>query len=811
MPRNNQHHLYGKGLSDSDLQSPAAPTSKKKSRTSKSSSSSSSSSSSPVVLPIIFPLIFLACATLDIADAQEFVSHVNIQKDRLEALTGDQPTGTVRRKRKARDKKTTVAHEYLDAINDLLNDVGTSELETIGCTQYATNDMTDDDLEPLQRPSNHSHMCVADGCSNIERATHPCYTCQNSYCHDHVQDNVAEGITYIGTNHESVWKNGDGGTVFCQECADALPHPVLNIPAISGRIFECDTWTDGTHEQRKILNSRTMEGTNREVLTEEDIQVPYYTKQTDRPINEDTDTSYTVNQIPETKPVKQKRVYKGKRMTQNEDLLKKCPGCGNEGCNVKCEVGRKEYPAGMEQLEKMRDRLTFLLDHGDIDQAYNYVMQHISFKPVDKSHYSRIFKKMECSDEQVAARVAAGVECTFCQRANAVNCAGIPLNNPMKVHKRRTKNMCGPHMHNAGVQYLARHGASTDATCTLPGPPGGANKEVPMSFFQRLFCCATGRTLRRKIAEKRKGKLGSTVEASLAKGGRNSGLTPLQHTNLEAILEHEDFEQQQSHYAPSSEENDYRYAVGVAKASFWWKYCETHDPDFYAQCERLNHKHGLDDPTKRPNDLKYYTDAQEQNNAGNMTAFNLSKIKKIYDTRTAMRAEIVTLTATKVAQEALATQNSGNAAAAQHQTNALAATVQILVLEKKLNSMTKCNIAADVSYTSAVRFYKKYKIKTGKIKQDTCKTCESLCLLIKHSAGATRARHEATWRAHVKMADEGFKWRKEDRARAQAQGSKTHMMVIDFGQALRTPALSIGSSWYRRIQKGSYSFCLVLC
>lgn len=53
------------------------------------------------------------------------------------------------------------------------------------------------------------------------------------------------------------------------------------------------------------------------------------------------------------------------------------------------------------------------------------------------------------------------------------------------------------------------------------------------------------------------------------------------------------------------------------------------------------------------------------------------------------------------------------------------------------------------------------------------------------------------------MADQGYKWRKQDREQAQASDSKTQMFVIDYGQGLRTPLLNIGTSWYRRILKVS--------
>ena len=167
-----------------------------------------------------------------------------------------------------------------------------------------------------------------------------------------------------------------------------------------------------------------------------------------------------------------------------------------------------------------------------------------------------------------------------------------------------------------------------------------------------------------------------------------------------------------------------------------------------------------------------------------------------------MRESIVTLTAKKVVEETSALQEQNDQRAEQHEIDAAKAAVQILVLENKLKTMTKCNIPADVSYSSALRFYKQYSIKKGTIGQDTCKTCESLCLKIKHSTGAAKKAYEKEFKEHLKMADEGYKWRAQDRDRAMAADSKTHMMVIDFGQALRTPTLSTGTCWYRRILKG---------
>jgi len=747
-------------------------------------------------------------ADVNYKNAQEYLSDVRQEHARLEALV--HPTGTNRRKRQATAKKKTLAVEHLEAINELLESVGEwddDELSMVG-TKYLPEG--NDEEENLARPEANNDWCNHDQCHNVNPATYQCYTCQNSYCGTHVQDNVASGVTYIGTDHSSLTSGVDGGHIFCQECASELVHPVVNINEIAGNTFECDADTDGNEFQQKMFNQPALKGTNRYKITGTDIKSPYNTKQADRPITIDNETPYEVHQIPEKKPVKQKRQFAIKRMTQRADLNKNCPACNNcdGSCNVKCANGVKVYPAGMAHLQKQRDRLTFLLDREEIDQAYNYVMQHVSFKPIKKAHYCRIFKKMTTNPNTVAGREARGITCPFCKRADATNCPGISIidESDMIPHTSRSKK-CGVQMTNACNKYLAHCSASQNPTCTLPGPPGGAEQVVPLPFFQRLFCLSE-RTLRRKIAEKRNGKLGSTFEDSRAKGGRGSGLTPLQHANLEAILKEEEFPQTQSHYAPASEGNDYRYEVGVSKGSFWWKYCEKHDPKFYEQCNRVNHKHGLDDTRQRPTDETYLADAREQNDTGNMSDFNFNHIESIYNERKTMRESIITLTAKKVEEETLALQEQNREHAEQHEIEAAQAAVQILVLENKLKTMTKCNIPADVSYSSALRFYKQYSIKTGKIGQDTCKTCESLCMKIKHNTGAAKAKFEKQFKEHLHMADEGYKWRAQDRERAMEADSKTHMMVIDFGQALRTPTLSTGTSWYRRILKGSC--CIVL-
>ena len=149
-----------------------------------------------------------------------------------------------------------------------------------------------------------------------------------------------------------------------------------------------------------------------------------------------------------------------------------------------------------------------------------------------------------------------------------------------------------------------------------------------------------------------------------------------------------------------------------------------------------------------------------------MSQFNFDRIEKTFNERKRMEEEIVGLNARIRYSEMNALAYSSDAdpsvennaeTAAMHQRTADTDTVRKTVLENKLKTMTGCNISADVSYSSAVRFYKQYRIKIGKIKSDTCKTCESLCLKISRSNGARKAAYQEEYDAHLKMADEGYK------------------------------------------------------
>ena len=93
---------------------------------------------------------------------------------------------------------------------------------------------------------------------------------------------------------------------------------------------------------------------------------------------------------------------------------------------------------------------------------------------------------------------------------------------------------------------------------------------------------------------------------------------------------------------------------------------------------------------------------------------------------------------------------------------------RVAELELKLKRMRGCHVRADVSYTTAIRVYKRYAIKTGIISADTCKSCDSLKMKIKnqkYASRATKRKLEKELNKHRIMA-EGYQWRAQDRITA---------------------------------------------
>ena len=756
-----------------------------------SSSSSSSSSSANIILT---PIDYLKDAPRITEDDFE----KNLTVELMQAITMKAKHEAIlnkTRKRRRNETNATILDTCLVKMRDATRILNSMEDDIIiGCVEENENSMN------LARPTAHHSLCRAQGCHNGQETRILCLTCPNGYCTAHASSHQTKDLVVIGSDYTDVQLDKrDGGFIICHECSDSLSKSrVINIPAI------CETEkytpqrvdTGGNSMQCKDSKKHQKSGTDHHTLTGMSMATQYRTSSTSIPQVEEGSVPHTVKKIPPLKKVKEKIKRSKNRMTNLESNLE-CPGgCGDPDCHLSTPDCHAQYPiGGWEGIQRLRDALK---EFEIIDQKWNFVLQHVRHQKITESNQHTKFLKIDCPVEVQTERETAGVHCKFCSRVTDAILTECGVNDAatratllanIKKHERRGTTVCGEEMYRAGKTYLDRHSASSKSTCFLPTIPGCAHKKVSQPFFARTFGIPL-RTLQNQIKKKREGRLSSTQVKDKGKGGK-VGLTDLQLKRMEAVMG--TFEQSQSHYKPASQKNHYRFEERVSISTFWYKYCELWSQDFYKQCERLDHKFGLDDNKTRPTDEVYLKDAEQ-----NANIEEYEEIEAIYDSRRAMEVDIAALT-TSMADLAAANEDD-NEAEYQRQADAK------LTLESQLKNGRKCNMKDEeyVSYSGALKFYRLYILKFGIIKVDTCKFCESKALEIQRTQSATKkAELEAELKIHHDMADVGYKWRKQDRIDAQLADSKTQMLVIDYGQGLRTPMLNIGTSWYRRVWKVS--------
>jgi hypothetical protein len=720
-------------------------------------------------------------------------------KEEIEAHPKPRPSSRAGKRKRARAAKKTLLNSLVEMMEDAKEQLEEEESmmeeddgEDVGGLGTTYED-DDGNWERVQCPTEHARMCCDPDCASIQPAKYTCYCCTMSYCLEHLSENQATDFVVVGATKDSFVGGVEGGDILCMECFDVMElSRVLNVGVIEKREkIETDPWDEGNEQQREILNDSRLQGSGRVLVTEEDIRVPYYPGQSSRPLAQEDSMPQTKYEVPDKKKVKKKRTSTTVRWTQVDEMELQCPGCGDssggdDGCQLSKTSCIKQYPHtnGWNELQKKREHLKHLLDMGEVDQAWNYILQHVSFEEHKDGNDVRIFKKMdEITEEERVQRNLQGYSCAFCSRAAGLNTAIV------KPHKRRGKNVCGNEMYQKSLTYLCSNGARKKSTYKLPGPPGGISVPVSEPFLRRLFNVPE-RTFQRQVKAKREGRLSSNIQAANAKAGGGNRTTVLQKTRLEEIMT--SYPQNTSHYA-SGDSQTLRFDSGVSRAVFWYDYAERWDPEFFNQCERLRHKYGFDESKARPSDQAYLDDAIAYSDEAEQ-----ARVQSNFDAREEVRSKI------RQTQEEIET-----ATALQDITKFNEGKDRKENLERDLKRLPGCHIRADVSYTTALRFYNLYNIKIGKIAADVCKRCEQLRLALSRAQSEKKkAECKAAYEEHLRMAKEGYEWRKQDRARAVAEDSKTHMMVIDFGQGLRTPTLSIGTAWYRRVLKvNPYIIC----
>ena len=711
-------------------------------------------------------------------------------------------------KRKRKRKERTLLGDLQDmmgAASEIIdNHMSPIEDGILGTTDSKGNN--------LQCATQHYEHCQHEGtplCANIETAPILCFMCQRSFCRDHALQNQTTNVIVLGANNPMLDSGDDGGHILCKECGsieELNNERVINIdviamntiPQVNGGLEDLVNAV-----QYDLINSSKYKGTDGETLTGADIRAPYLQKSTDRPRHKESGMDHEVNVIPPLIPTKQPRVYKCswlKRIMEaggdSDDGM--CPGgCGDVGCKMTSTLCQKQFPYGdraWEIVKQKRTQVKHYLENGQIDRAWEYVMHHITYdehwKNKKANNNIRVFENIEVDPEKVEERIALGINCSFCKRATPENGLLKVEEQEIGKHERRGIHACGPVMWNAGLSCLMTHGAKTQATARLSGPPGSLAVPVKFPFFRRLFGLAE-RTLRTHCALKKKGITRSDIQEKRAKAGGSNRITPLQDSRLVDILKHTAFPQTLPHYAPASSNHIYRYAPGTSKHDFWWKYCELWDRDFYNQCNRLKHKQGFDHHTARPSDEIYLQDAKDYFGVETVEA-----VQEVYDNRKVVRDEIKRLVTRMTAD--VDDDEQGDEGEEDGDEDLAA---RVAELELKLKRMRGCHVRADVSYTTAIRVYKRYAIKTGIVAADTCKNCDSLKMKIRYASGTAKKKLEKELKEHHDMAEEGYKWRAQDRTTSMESNSKVYTMIIDFGQGLRTPTLSFGAAWYRRVLK----------
>ena len=453
------------------------------------------------VMPAVLTLLFLASmGTLSVDGLR-----TELEEEMQRTQRPRKITGTERRKRKRAEKITNLHKlwEYMDAAHQKLNAMEDEE-DTIGTTErhHEGGDPRNPKVK-LGRPKKHNTYCMGHQCSNTEFAPIRCYTCQNGYCRKCAPSHQSTDFVLIGGDHSSLKHGRDGGHILCHQCGDDLDDTrVLNINAIADEWYDCEIDTVGNKTQQRLLEGPKLRNVGNERATGEDIKAAYLQRSTDRPLMSLEEVPQFTHQIPERKTVRKDAKPRRASMTQVESAMDVCPGCQKKDCLMQASECHKQYPGGWAELQRKRDHLKNLLDLQEIDQAYNYVLQHVSFEGHSDNHEERVFKAMEKDNkgqpiasvqEMRAEKQAAGCNCTFCSRATEEclrNTCGLgdDCNLPAtKVHDNRGPKSCGETMYNAGLTYLCVKGQKKHATYKLDGPVGGIHVKVSRKFFMALF------------------------------------------------------------------------------------------------------------------------------------------------------------------------------------------------------------------------------------------------------------------------------------------------------------------------------------
>lgn len=107
-------------------------------------------------------------------------------------------------------------------------------------------------------------------------------------------------------------------------------------------------------------------------------------------------------------------------------------------------------------------------------------------------------------------------------------------------------------------------------------------------------------------------------------------------------------------------------------------------------------------------------------------------------------------------------------------------------------------LGAEVSYSTYYKIFKGLKLSFRPPYLDTCRTCDSLKMRLKHCAEDTRDQLTAELEEHQRVADFGYRQKRLDKVAAQNSNDKT-FISFDLQQCLPTPDLKTSVVFYKRV------------
>ena len=393
----------------------------------------------------------------------------------------------------------------------------------------------------LARSLTHNRCCDGDGCTNAQLARIFCYTCANSYCSGCVRSHQAEDIIVLNSDHASIQQDKrNGGYILCSECCATLDSSsVIDIAAISAQEpYSPQTNDRGNKQQSKQLCAPQLAGKDRTIIDGDDRTSQYTAFGDDIPESVTREGDGSVSGVPDLKTVR-KEQEESKRMTAGDGMV--CPGCGEDECQLDTTKCRQQFPAGWDQVVKLR---TTLRAFDGIDQKWDFITGHVRYESLTRKHMHIAYDCMNCPDGTQQERLDNGIECSFCSKvtpAILMDECGVPANevdlliSNIGAHRRRGIDVCGEALYNAGLTYAYLHGKSKRAKFFVPSGPEAAPKQVSQKFLARLYNVPI-RTLANHTKQKRDGKLRSTIQETSAKGGNIGRLSDITCKRLEAEL-----------------------------------------------------------------------------------------------------------------------------------------------------------------------------------------------------------------------------------------------------------------------------------